>query len=342
MIIPTQIVGGETKQVYAPYLFGSPNNWLGDIERIYLVSNVNEVEIALPPKVKFENFSFGYSETITLIQDIVPNQDFRIAFFNPQNISLECSDAGVFDYNLRIPHGLKNISASSYIDRPKQIKQRNVAINPRVYETDIFKDYEGGEPVQLEMLSKIKAKSKGFPSTLDSLLSVSCPNDTVVTNLNHYCHPVFAFDLAKSTTKKLKNAPKDFHFMTAWCESEKGNGIGEFIEFELTQPARTVSVFNGYQFSDEKFKINSRVSYLQIASEDSSFVENVPAADLQIQNLYPYELAPGKYRITIKDVIRGEYPNACISAIVFDFAIDDNWFNENYTSITKKEEDEEQ
>lgn len=127
---------------------------------------------------------------------------------------------------------------------------------------------------------------------------------------------------------------------SAWCESVKGSGINEWVEFELKQDILGLSIYNGfarYYYTDymnddidgkvrtkvEKyynlFYENNRVKQLKIESNDGKIKQLINLKDIrEIQNFYDIFLPSGKYKLYITDVYKGsKYDDTCLSEIVF-------------------------
>lgn len=79
----------------------------------------------------------------------------------------------------------------------------------------------------------------------------------------------------------------DLSYRTAWIEGVLGNGIGEFITFELStslSEITTVIIANGYIKSKEIWKNNARVKRLKM------YVNNKPHAILNLKDVYASQI----------------------------------------------------
>ena len=48
--------------------------------------------------------------------------------------------------------------------------------------------------------------------------------------------------------------------------------------------------------------------------------------DLTILNVYEIKLPAGKYRLTVEEIDKGSTATTCLSTIMFDFILEDEWY----------------
>ena len=129
---------------------------------------------------------------------------------------------------------------------------------------------------------------------------------------------------------------------TAWSEAAPGGGVGEYLEFTITQPVWGLVLRNGFTrvlFPDEAyvsgfferrvrddsrglkdyFTLNNRVKSIRIVSDTG---EDVAAVDLRDsrdgQVFFSPPLESGTYRIQIADVYDGSrWSDTCLSEVIF-------------------------
>ena len=109
---------------------------------------------------------------------------------------------------------------------------------------------------------------------------------------------------------------------TAWVEGEKGNGIGEWIDFAFFNPINlnTIRIINGYAKSDALYAANNRVKKLKIDFDDGTLL----VAELKDGTMEPQliqisnQKVVERVRLTILEVYPGsQYHDTCISEIGF-------------------------
>jgi hypothetical protein len=115
---------------------------------------------------------------------------------------------------------------------------------------------------------------------------------------------------------------------SAWAESAQGDGIGEWVEIELTRDVVGFNVQNGFSMSftpvegktiDTYFGKNNRVRALEISSRNSGFSQTVNLEDSNEHLQYfPVALPRGIYRFTIRSIYKGsKWSDTCLGEIVF-------------------------
>ncbi|MCX7787199.1 MAG: hypothetical protein N2442_05845 [Spirochaetes bacterium] len=115
---------------------------------------------------------------------------------------------------------------------------------------------------------------------------------------------------------------------TAWCEGVPGDGIGEWVEFELKQDTEAIDVWNGYQRASHRiegknlhqyFGWNNRVKTLEIVSSDGKIRKTLNLKDSQekqtFEDLY---LPKGTYRAYVREIYKGtRWQDTCLGELVF-------------------------
>jgi hypothetical protein len=115
---------------------------------------------------------------------------------------------------------------------------------------------------------------------------------------------------------------------SAWAESAQGDGIGEWVEIELTRDVAGFQVQNGFSMSftpvkgttiDTYFGKNNRVRTLEINSRNSGFSETIDLEDSNEHPQYfPLALPRGIYRFVIRSVYKGsKWSDTCLGEIIF-------------------------
>jgi hypothetical protein len=115
---------------------------------------------------------------------------------------------------------------------------------------------------------------------------------------------------------------------TAWCEGVSGDGIGEWVEFELTKDVEALDIQNGYNMSfvkiegksiDTYYEKNNRPKTLEILSLDGKVKQTINLADTkELQSFDGIFLSRGRYRVYIRDVYKGsKWQDTCLGEITF-------------------------
>jgi hypothetical protein len=115
---------------------------------------------------------------------------------------------------------------------------------------------------------------------------------------------------------------------TSWCEDAKGDGIGEWVEFELKRDVEALDVQNGYNRSfthiegrdiDTFYEKNNRPKVIEIVSTDGKVRKPLSLADdKELQFFDGVFLPKGTYKLFIRDVYKGtRWQDTCIGEIVF-------------------------
>jgi len=118
---------------------------------------------------------------------------------------------------------------------------------------------------------------------------------------------------------------------TAWCEGAKGDGIGEWVEFELKQDVEALDIRNGYNMSlvkiegqiiDTYYEKNNRPKSIEIVSTDGKVVRALALADTkELQSFDTVWLPAGTYRLTIREVYAGsKWQDTCLGEVTFTLA----------------------
>lgn len=109
----------------------------------------------------------------------------------------------------------------------------------------------------------------------------------------------------------------------AWCEGVKGEGVGEWIELTLKEPAKGdmgLAILSGYAKNDWVYKNNGRPKKLQLMINDrieqEIGLEDIPREQLfRINN--PTSESMSKVRIVISEVYPGlKYEDTCLTEVL--------------------------
>ncbi len=318
LILPGLIAGKEEAQYYAPFDLAGPNRWNGPIEKLFLVHDFREATGVLPKGLAFRSFQQGEHGHVSLFEMLTPRAGDRVAFVDRRGGRSDCSTT---PNAVLFPQAIKGISASSFLDKEKTFDGFLVQAKEPVVLSESLPEYEHLSGRDLSLWKQpMEAQARPNPA-LERIRNLGCASGENSIQVSGYTHPVFAFD---------QGPEKGFQMRTAWCENAQGSGDGESIRFELLQDASAMRIYNGYQFSPEKYSDNSRVRSILLQRESDGWEKILPVSDLRILNLYDIDLPAGKYTITIRNTYPGQYPTACLTGIHFDFQVPDSWFQQVY------------
>lgn len=129
----------------------------------------------------------------------------------------------------------------------------------------------------------------------------------------------------------------DFSYQTAWVEGAKGDGVGEYIQFDFkpTHPrVTTIIIANGYVKSKKIWQENGRIHKLKM------YVNNEPFSIIELQDVYAQQIItlnqplghanrhdyeklaqeqPWSIKFEILSIYKGEkYSDTAITELYFD------------------------
>lgn len=129
---------------------------------------------------------------------------------------------------------------------------------------------------------------------------------------------------------------------TSWCENKPDDGIGEYLECQITRPAWGLAVKNGFtrfpardwMFQGQDFEktirddslglkdyftMNNRVKELTISTPGGPVLYTLLLTDQRDPEAFPWvSLKPGTYRFTIKSVYPGsKWKDTCLGELTF-------------------------
>lgn len=332
---PAFNMGYDGYNFYAPYVLGTGATWKGEIQEIYVLNRPHESSLALPYYLDWAGYDYDYDKRLTIIQGHEPERFEKIGFFGVLNDNCGCSkDKGLFE-TLHMPSALKNVSASSTLSNTSIIQG---ACFRAAMGTSISKwipDFDMGYNDNLIVAGEIIEQDSTIAQNLHALAENHCSGDEAVVELKGAYHPLWAFDISTDTISLLGIGQRSqFGEGTAWCEGVRGTGVGQYLDFEITQPAVAISLNPGLQKSLEAFKETSRPKAIELQDANKRRVRLLPFWDFMTSTSFDLELAPGKYRLLIKETYPGtSQSNTCISNVMLKFTLDDPWLNEAYTEL---------
>lgn len=104
-----------------------------------------------------------------------------------------------------------------------------------------------------------------------------------------------------------------------WVEGVDGNGIGEFISVEFTEPVIELELINGYSDINNMklYKENARVKTFKLEDLDNDITKSISFDDYVYFNKVILEKPTTKIRLTIQEVYPGtKYQDTCFSSIL--------------------------
>lgn len=336
LTIPAINAGIGQTETYSMYTLGYEKNWSGRLDGLYMKYDVFKSTPILSSKFsEYKSYIDGERDQVIKFEDIMLMDKDRIAFYNISNRNT-CNAANGITEQLIVPSSVVNIKASSWTKTDQEFTKRSFAQTPLVATSDSLHPYQTGNPTGVDVLNT-SLKAKPYDQVnLYNLVAANCKNNVPSVTVKESGNPVFAFDVSDHSYADSTYEGRD-HLarQTCWCEGVNGPGVGEYIEFELTQPSHEMRIYNGNQSSKKTFDESSKADIIVVTSLDGHKInpngEN-PAVyrssiiDLTILNVYELSMPAGKYRISIDAVDKGTVPTTCLSSITFDFQVMDEWY----------------
>ncbi len=341
--MPTTICGIDQQEIYSPYQMGYEKNWAGVIQNLYIQHDVFTSTPVLPSKFNgFEQKFSGERDQVLIFKNLAPADHDWIAFYH-LNDKNKCNSDKLFIEQVIVPSPVINISASSWVKTGLDMPKRNFVETSYVAISDSITRYQTGNPTSLDMFSK-SFTPREYPSgTLYDYISTECKQGQPVVSLKESGNPIFAFDITDfidldTAYVGVENLGKQ----TCWCEGVVSSGTGEYLQFEITQPAEQFMIFNGNMLDRKIFDESTKADRFIITSLDGYILDkmgNKPeikfsVIDLAIMNVYQVKLPAGRYKILIDAVDEGKTPVTCFSSIMFDFILVDEWYQQSTNMVT--------
>ena len=208
---------------------------------------------------------------------------------------------------------------------PKAIQDFN---DQRAKYEKVLKAFEAGQATQEEL------EAVEYDDTISDIYDIlgggcsfycGCQYDTVISSSSLAPQGKFTYSADNAA---------DLWYETAWVEGKAGNGIGEWIEYQLppnNPRITTIIICSGYIRTRQAWEENSRVNKLALS------INGHPFTTLHLDDIYAEQsfdvgeigwsrqegteagTEPIKLRFTILDVYPGsKYSDTAISEIYFD------------------------
>ncbi|MBK9456749.1 MAG: hypothetical protein WBP31_06410 [Chitinophagales bacterium] len=334
--MPSVNAGIDRTESYSMYELGYEKNWSGRLNGLYLQHDIFKTTPILPAKMsEFKTHVSGERDQVVAFEDIMLVDKDKIAFYHISN-NKACNSGNLFNEQSIVPAAIKNITASSWVKTDSEMPKRFFYNTPMIAFSDSLHPYQTGTLTGIDALNNATKVTNYNNLSYYDYIKANCKNNVPGISLKESGNPVYAFDISDhiyedSTYEGRENLARQ----TCWCEAAAGPGAGEYIEFEITQPARAMKIYNGNQSSKKVFDESSKADIIVITSLDGHKINpnaDNPAVmrssiiDLTILNVYELNLLPGKYRVAIDAVDKGTTPVTCFSTIAFDFEVRDEWY----------------
>ena len=342
MTVPSTVCGVDQKEIYSPYQMGFEKGWSGVVQSFYIKHDVFTATPIIPSK--YNNYKQRFSgerDQVLIFNNVAPADKEWFAFYHLTDKN-KCNSNPMFPEQVIIPSPIKNIVASSYLKTGSEITNRSFVQTPLVAVSDSINRYQTGNPTSLDLFSKNFTSTNYTNGSLYDYISTECKQDIPNIELKESGNPVFAFDITDfieldTSYTGIENLGKQ----TCWCEGVPGSGIGEYLEFEITQPVNEFMIFNGNLINRKIFEEYTKADRFVLTSLDGYKLDKqndkadikFSVIDLAIMNVYQLKLPPGKYRFTVDNVGSGKTPTTCFSSIMFDFILDDEWYQNSTNMI---------
>ena len=336
MAMPAMMAGIGQEETYTSYEFGYEKNWAGKIDALYIDHDLFSTTPVMPKRLtNYTTRTSGDRSQVLIYKDITPIATDRFAFFDIRGTN-KCNNNSLYTEQLLIPAAVTNMNASSWVKTDLEMENRFYAPTSLIAYSDSIPTYQTGNPTGFDIFGKDLDEKIYNNGSLNNLISNNCKNNQPSITFKESGNPVFAFDIADyyaddSSYLGVENLGRQ----TCWCEGVPGAGAGEYIEFEITQPARAIKIYNGNQSSKAVFDASSKADIIVITNLDGNTINpnatnksvyRSSIIDLAILNVYELKLPAGKYRLTIEEIDKGTVSTTCLSTIMFDFILDDEWY----------------
>ncbi len=340
--MPTTICGIDQQEIYSPYHLGYEKNWAGVIQNLYIQHDVFTSTPIIPSTFKnYEQKFSGERDQVLIFKNIAPVENDWIAFYH-LNGKNRCNNDQIFIEQVIVPSPVKNISASSWVKTGLELPKRNFVETSFIAISDSITRYQTGNPTSLDLFSKSYLPQLYPSGPLYDQISTECKQGEPVITLKESGNPIFAFDITDfidldTAYVGVENLGKQ----TCWCEGVVSSGTGEYLQFEITQPVEQFMIFNGNMLDRKIFEEYTKADRFIITSLDGYILDKqgekseikFSVIDLAIMNVYQVKLPAGKYKILIDAVDTGKTPVTCFSSIMFDFILDDEWYQHSINMV---------
>ncbi len=160
-------------------------------------------------------------------------------------------------------------------------------------------------------------RTEGFYNrNIKSITASSSFEETIKGNLIKYTPD----NLGKAFEVGCKCHPYWWNYNhIPWVEGVDGNGIGEYVTVEFTEPVIELELINGYSDIQNMklYKENARVKTFKLEDLDNNITTTVSFDDYVYFNQVILEKPTTKVRLTIQEVYPGtKYQDTCFSSIL--------------------------
>lgn len=342
--MPAMMAGIGQEETFTSYDLGYEKNWAGKIDALYIEHDLFSATPVLPTRMNnYTSKTSGDRSQVIIFKDVTPIATDRIAFFDVRGAN-KCNNNNLYTEQLLIPSAVINMNASSWVKTDLEMDKRYYAPTTLIAYSDSIPLYQTGNPTSFDIFSKDLHEITYNNGSLNNLITNTCKNNQPAISIKESGSAVFAFDIADyyaddSSYLGVENLGRQ----TCWCEGIAGAGAGEYIEFELTQPARSIKIYNGNQSSRAVFDASSKADIILLTNLDGNTINpngtvksqyRSSIIDLTILNVYELKLPAGKYRLTVEEIDKGTTSTTCLSTIMFDFILEDEWYQRSHGMLS--------
>lgn len=336
LTLPSTTAGINQTESYSMYQLGYEKNWSGRLNALYVKHDLFKSTPIFPSKLnEYKIYMDGDRSQVVVFDDIMLMDKDNMGFFRI-GAKRECNPGSLFNEQSIVPSAIKNITASSWVKTEMEMPKRFFYNTPQIAFSDSLNAYQTGSITGIDALGSSLMQNNYNNLSYYDFIKAACKNNVPSITLKESGNPIFAFDISDHIYEDSTYDGRDnLARQTCWCESAAGAGAGEFIEFEITQPAKAMKIYNGNQSSKKTFDESSKADIIVITSLDGHKI-NPNAAnpsamrssiiDLTILNVYELDMPPGRYRVAIEAVDKGIISTTCFSSIGFDFEVRDEWY----------------
>jgi hypothetical protein len=334
--VPTTICGIDQLQLYTPYQLNFSQSWATPLQKLYVQHDIFDITPIIPSSASYKTQYSGERSQVLTISNLPKDQKSGLAFYAIRENLQECGNTLLREEKSIIPAPITDVTASSWVKKPFRLENRNYVVTYETTLSDSIQEYQTGNPTNLDLFSRGVQKRLYSSYLMNDFIAGNCKSQNPGISVKEGGHPIFAFDISNYSEEDSAFAGQpNLARQTCWCEGADGAGEEEYIEFTLTQPSNAVSIFNGNWQSDSIFSSSTMTDVIRFSSPDGLIEDRkYSIIDLKIKNLYPISMPAGKYRIYLNDVENSKKNKVtCINSILFDFVLEDEWYQDARTSL---------
>lgn len=330
--VPTYFQQAEDLRYYSPFHIGSGRTWKGNIDSLYLVREALDASLSLPYYFDAATYSYDYDKEVVVLTNHEPEKNEKIGLYTYRMANCGCYAGDAVPEKLYFPSALTNVTASNSWMLPGNKAGRCADFSQGVTTVKWVPDLEYGFAPDMGVNERPLDQQLHSGEVVQSILSNECDNagDPYLSYTAGFS-PWLAFDAGLDSVDfgKAKIAGI-FGTSSAWCTQSDKQGIGEYLEFTITQPVSLMKFFTGLQSDASSYQKYNRVKLFELVHMGGTLRKDLYFSDI-VTSSYEQPLEPGTYRLYIREVFEGQRPDiTCFSAVRMGFHFNDSWFDTQF------------